>query len=192
VRHVGRDGRARYFDEKGKTGGGGFLRYPLKFSRISSVFSDSRFHPVLQRWRPHNGVDFAAPIGTPVRSVGDGIITHAGYNGAGGLTVKIKHSDRYTTAYLHLSQVERGLRTGMRISRGDQIGRVGMSGRSTGPHLHFSLYDDGKYVDPFKSTPLFMVEEENLIPKDILVAQLRELEEQHHALAKLDTPETTS
>jgi murein DD-endopeptidase MepM/ murein hydrolase activator NlpD len=192
VRHVGRDGKARYFDEKGKTGGAGFLRYPLKFSRISSVFSDSRFHPVLQRWRPHNGVDFAAPIGTPVRSVGDGIITHSGYNGAGGITVKIKHSERFTTAYLHLSQVERGLRPGMRVSRGDQIGRVGMTGRSTGPHLHFSLYDNGKYVDPFKSTPLFMVEEENLIPKDILVAQLRELEEQHHALAKLDIPEATS
>lgn len=183
VRYVGKDGKARYFDEKGKTGEGGFLRYPLKFSRVSSVFSDARFHPVLQRWRPHNGVDFAAPVGTPVRTVGDGIVTSAGYNGAGGLTVKIKHSERYTTAYLHLSQIDRSVRPGTRISRGAQIGRVGATGRCTGPHLHFSLYDNGQYVDPFKAKPLFMVEQENVIPKDILVAHLRQLEEQHLAVA---------
>lgn len=150
IRFVGSDGKTRYFDGKGELLGNSFLRYPLKFSRISSHFSTSRFHPVLKRRRPHNGVDFAAPTGTPVRSVADGVITYAGRKGGGGKTIKIRHSDRYSTAYLHLSRINKGIRKGAKVSRGEVIGAVGMTGLATGPHLHYSFYDRGKYVDPLK------------------------------------------
>ena len=150
VRYAGVDGVARYFDGKGEVLGNSFLRYPLKFTRISSTFSKSRFHPVLKRRRPHNGVDFAAPTGTPVRSVADGKVMFAGRKGGGGLTVKIRHTSRYSTAYLHLSKIAKGIRKGVRVTRGQRIGAVGMTGLATGPHLHYSFYDRGKYVDPLK------------------------------------------
>ncbi len=150
ARYVGTDGKARFFDEKGQLLGNTFLRYPLKFSRISSLFSGSRFHPVLKFKRPHNGVDFAAPSGTPVRSVADGTVEFAGRNGGSGIMVKIRHNDRYSTAYLHLSNHAKNLRRGVRVRRGDLIGAVGQTGLATGPHLHFSFYDNGKYIDPLK------------------------------------------
>lgn len=151
VRYVGADGVARYFDEGGNLLGNAFLRYPLKFTRISSLFSKSRFHPVLKKNRPHNGVDFAAPIGTPIRSVADGTVEFAGRNGGSGIMLKIKHSDRYTTAYLHLRSIAKGIKRGSKVQRGQVIGAVGMTGLSTGPHLHYSLYDRGRYVDPLKA-----------------------------------------
>ena len=150
ARYIGGDGKARYFDEKGQLIGNAFLRYPLKFSRISSTFTSARFHPVLKRNRPHNGVDFAAPTGTPVRSVADGHILFSGYKGGNGNTVKIRHNARYATAYLHLNSISSGLKNGSRIRRGDVIGTVGMTGLATGPHLHFAFYDNGRYVDPLK------------------------------------------
>ena len=142
--------RQHYVDETGVKLGNYFLRYPLKFTRISSVFSKSRFHPILKKSRPHNGVDFAAPTGTPVRSVGDGTVIDAGYRGGAGNMVKIKHNDKYSTAYLHLSKFAKGIKKGVKVSRGQMIGAVGKTGWATGPHLHFSLYIDNKYVDPFK------------------------------------------
>ncbi len=148
VRYVGSDGKERYFNEKGELLGNGFLRYPLQFSRISSVFTNARFHPVLKISRPHNGVDFAAPTGTPVRAVADAAVVFAGSKGGNGNMVKLKHSDRYETAYLHLSSIAKGVSPGKRVHRGEVIGAVGMSGLATGPHLHFSFYDNGKYVDP--------------------------------------------
>lgn len=151
ARYVGSDGKARYFDETGKLLGNAFLRYPLKFSRISSYFSSSRFHPVLKFARPHNGVDFAAPIGTPVRAVADGHVLFAGRNGGSGIVVKLRHSARYATAYLHLNSIAAGVSNGARVRRGQIIGAVGMTGLATGPHLHFSFYDNGKYIDPLKS-----------------------------------------
>jgi murein DD-endopeptidase MepM/ murein hydrolase activator NlpD len=151
VRYVGADGVARYFDAKGDLLGTSFLRYPLKFSRISSLFDTARFHPVLKRRRPHNGVDFAAPIGTPIRSVADGIVEIAGRRGGSGIMLKIRHSDRYSTAYLHLNNIAKGIRAGSSVQRGQVIGAVGTTGLSTGPHLHYSLYDRGKYVDPLKA-----------------------------------------
>lgn len=150
ARYVGSDGKARYFDEKGKLLGNAFLRYPLKFSRISSYFSSARFHPVLKFSRPHNGVDFAAPVGTPVRTVADGTVEFAGRRGGSGIMVKIRHSTRYSTAYLHLSALGRGIKNGVRVRRGQVIGLVGMTGLATGPHLHFSFYDNDKYIDPLK------------------------------------------
>jgi murein DD-endopeptidase MepM/ murein hydrolase activator NlpD len=148
ARYVGSDGKSRFFDEKGEMLGNSFLRYPLKFSRISSVFTTGRFHPILKIKRPHNGVDFAAPMGTPVRSVADGTVVFAGANGGSGNMIKIKHSDRYSTAYLHLSSISRAVKKGAHVRRGDVIGAVGMTGLATGPHLHFSFYDNNKYVDP--------------------------------------------
>lgn len=176
IRHVGRDGRERYFDEKGKPLGATFLRYPVSFTKISSVFSDSRLHPLLGIRRPHNGVDFAAPSGTPVRSVGDGVIVQAGYGRDTGNIVKIQHSDRYSTAYLHLSKIARGLRPGSRVSQGQIIGAVGMTGLATGPHLHFSLYDHHQYVDPLKTTMQLVVAKENMVPPTFLQAAVQTLE----------------
>ena len=150
VRYVGTDGKSRYFDGKGKLIGDTYLRYPLKFSRISSYFTTARFHPVLKIKRPHNGVDFAAPIGTPVRAIADGQVLAAGRNGGSGIMVKLQHNERYSTAYLHLSSIGKGVRQGGTVRQGDIIGAVGMTGLATGPHLHFSFYDYGKYVDPLK------------------------------------------
>lgn len=148
VRYVGTDGKSRYFDEKGKLIENSFLRYPLRFSRISSYYTDSRMHPILKRRRPHHGVDFAAPIGTPVRTVADGSVVSAGRNGAAGIMVKIKHSERYSTVYMHLARVEKGVRRGTRVQRGQVIGVVGSTGLSTGPHLDYRFIDRGRYVNP--------------------------------------------
>jgi len=148
IRYVGSDGKARYFDQTGNALGQNFLRYPLKFTKISSAFSDARFHPVLKRTRPHNGVDFSAPIGTPVRTVADGRIVFAGYRGTSGIMVKIRHDERFTTEYLHLKSIQPNLRKGTFVAQGQVIGEVGMTGITTGAHLHFGLFDRNKYVNP--------------------------------------------
>lgn len=148
VRLQSADGQWRYYDELGENLAQTFLRYPVSFSRISSVFSTSRFHPVLKRKRPHNGVDFAAPTGTPVRTVADGVVTFSGWSGGGGKTVKINHGSRYATSYLHLSQINPNIRKGIKVKRGQLIGKVGATGLASGPHLHFGFYDRGRYVDP--------------------------------------------
>jgi len=158
IRYVGSDGEVRYFDEKGHSSDNSFLRYPLKFSRISSEFTYARFHPVLKIKRPHNGVDFAAPTGTPVRTVANGLVTIAGDRGGSGIMVQIKHSDKYETGYLHLSKIAPGVKQGSRVRRGDVIGAVGSTGLATGPHLHFSFLENGKYVNPLK-TSLPMIDE---------------------------------
>ncbi len=151
ARFVGSDGKARYFNEKGQILGNSFLRYPLKFSRISSYFTQSRFHPVLKFARPHNGVDFAAPIGTPVRTIGNGEIIFAGRTNSTGNSIKIRHGQRFTTEYFHLSSIVPGLKKGIKVNRGEVIGAVGMTGLATGPHLHFGFFDNDKYVDPLKA-----------------------------------------
>lgn len=150
VAQIDSDGKRHFVDEKGEVQGDYFLRYPVKFTRISSVFSGNRFHPVLKRSRPHNGVDFAAPTGTPIRAVADGSIVAASYSRGNGNWIKIQHTKRYATAYLHLSKIAKGIRTGVKVERGQYIGNVGMTGLASGPHLHYSFYDSGKYVDPLK------------------------------------------
>ncbi|MGK7393059.1 MAG: M23 family metallopeptidase [Candidatus Cyclobacteriaceae bacterium M3_2C_046] len=139
-----------YFDEEGQSLQKAFLKAPLNYSRISSRFSNSRFHPVLKRYRPHHGVDYAAPTGTPVQSVGDGVVIKAGYSGGGGHMVKIKHNSIYTTAYLHLSRYGKGIKSGKRVKQGEIIGYVGSTGLSTGPHLDFRFWKHGKPVNPLK------------------------------------------
>ncbi|RIK99743.1 MAG: hypothetical protein DCC75_14300 [Proteobacteria bacterium] len=183
IRHYGRDGAAHYYDEAGKALGNYFLRYPLKFTRISSAFTHARFHPILKTTRAHNGVDFAAPIGTPVRAVADGVISEAGYNGGSGLMVKIKHGSRYSTAYLHLSKIASGIRSGTRVSRGQVIGGVGMTGLATGPHLHFSLYDGGRYVDPLRSKLPSLADVVDSIPPQYLLAAVNAIRQKHHQVS---------
>ena len=125
-----------------------FLRYPLKFTRISSVFTHARFHPVLKRKRRHNGVDFAAPRGTPVRAVANGKVTHAGWMRGFGRLVRINHPGPHGTEYAHLHKIAKGVEVGAQVKRGQVIGTVGSTGLATGPHLHFGLFENGKYVNP--------------------------------------------
>ncbi len=125
-----------------------FLKSPLRYSRISSKFSKRRLHPILKIARPHNGVDYAAPIGTPVMSVGDGVVSFAGRKGESGIMVKIKHNSKYSTAYLHLKNIAKGIRNGVKVRQSQVIGYVGMSGAATGPHCHFSFYENSRFVDP--------------------------------------------
>lgn len=125
-----------------------FLKSPIRYGRISSRFTTKRFHPILQYNRPHLGVDYAAPIGTPIRAVGEGTIAEAGFRGGAGNMIKIRHNSTYATAYKHLSGFAKGVRSGSRVQQGQIIGYVGNTGLSTGPHLHFEFFQNGKYVDP--------------------------------------------
>lgn len=182
VRYVAPDATEHFFDEQGDLLGNYFLRYPLKFTRISSSFSYARFHPVLQKHRPHNGVDFAAPIGTPVRAVADGVVEIASYRGAAGKMIRIRHCDRYTTEYLHLHSIDSSVRPGSKVRRGQMIGGVGSTGLSTGPHLHFGLFDRGKYVDPMKA-PLPVLSNKGVkIPADYLRIAVKNLNQQRQIM----------
>jgi murein DD-endopeptidase MepM/ murein hydrolase activator NlpD len=125
-----------------------FLRSPVEFSRISSRFSNKRWHPVLSKWRSHKGVDYAARRGTPIRASGDGKIIHAGTKGGYGRAVIIQHGGRYTTLYGHLNGYARGSRTGKRVKQGQIIGYVGSSGLATGPHLHYEFRVNGVHRNP--------------------------------------------
>jgi len=156
------DNNTDYFDEKGQSLRRAFLKAPLKFSRISSRFSNSRLHPVLRIRRPHHGVDYAAPKGTPVHTIGSGTVTDVRYAGGAGRMVKIKHNSTYSTAYLHLSGYGPGVRAGARVQQGQVIGYVGSSGLSTGPHLDFRFYKNGTPIDPLKveSPPALPVKKE--------------------------------
>lgn len=145
------DGKLRYWDEQGNSLRKNLLKAPLKFSRISSRFSASRMHPVLRIRRPHYGVDYAAPSGTPVVAVGDGVVIFKGWSGGGGNTLKIKHnSGSLVSGYLHLRGYAKGIQQGTRVQQGQLIGYVGSTGLSTGPHLDFRLWQNGKPIDPLK------------------------------------------
>lgn len=139
-----------YWDLDGNNLKKAFLKAPLSFSRISSKFSYARKHPVHKIVRPHTGVDYAAPMGTPVMAIGDGVVTFKGYKGGGGHTVKIRHNSTYTSAYLHLSKYGKGVVEGARVSQGQVIGYVGSSGTSTGAHLDFRIWKNGTPIDPLK------------------------------------------
>lgn len=142
------DGRLGYYDLEGQPLRKQFLRSPLKFSRVSSRFSMSRFHPVLRRRMPHYGVDYGAPVGTPVHVTADGTVTSAGRNGGGGNMVTVRHTNGYETNYLHLSRYGKGIRRGARVSQGQVIGYVGSTGLSTGPHLDYRVTLNGKWINP--------------------------------------------
>lgn len=137
-----------YFDENGCSLRKAFLKAPLNYKRISSSFTYARKHPIYKTVRPHTGVDYAAPMGTPVVALGDGTVTERGYKGGGGNTVKIRHNSTYTTAYLHLSRYGKDIAVGKRVSQGQVIGYVGSTGASTGPHLDFRVWKNGTPVNP--------------------------------------------
>lgn len=137
-----------YFDENGGSRRKDFLRSPIKFARITSRFTASRFHPIYKIYRPHYGVDYAAPIGTPVQATADGEVTFAGRDGAAGNAVKMTHKNSYATAYLHLSRFGPGVRKGAVLRGGDIVGYVGTTGDSTGPHLDYRIYYHGGPVNP--------------------------------------------
>jgi murein DD-endopeptidase MepM/ murein hydrolase activator NlpD len=139
-----------FFDADGNSLRKAFLKAPLQFSRISSHFSSGRMHPILRIVRPHFGVDYAAPIGTPVHAIGDGRIISATNQGGAGRMVKIQHNSVYATAYMHLSRFGDGISAGRVVKQGDIIGYVGSSGLSTGPHLDFRFYKNGSPVDPLR------------------------------------------
>lgn len=138
----------QYYNEKGESMRKRYLKAPLEYSRISSRFSASRLHPVLKTRRPHLGTDYAAPTGTPIRSIGDGVVVEAGYRGGNGNFVKVKHNKNHTTGYLHMSRIANGIRSGVRVSQGQVIGYVGSTGLATGPHLCFRFWENGVQVNP--------------------------------------------
>jgi murein DD-endopeptidase MepM/ murein hydrolase activator NlpD len=142
------DGTMEYYDCDGNSVRRVFLKSPLNYRRISSYFTHRRFHPILKIYRPHYGVDYAAPIGTPVVAIGDGRVTHAGWNGGMGNFVEIRHNNIYTSCYGHLSRYGKGVRSGVRVTQGQVIGYVGSTGLSTGPHLDFRVKKYGSYVNP--------------------------------------------
>jgi murein DD-endopeptidase MepM/ murein hydrolase activator NlpD len=144
------DGKESYFDIDGNSLRKAFLKAPLEFARITSHFSSARMHPILRIIRPHYGVDYAAPIGTPVKAIGDGRVTAATNEGASGRMVRIQHNSVYATGYMHLSRFGDGIAPGKLVKQGDIIGFVGTSGLSTGPHLDFRFYMNGSPVDPLK------------------------------------------
>lgn len=141
-------GEGTYVDGNGRTLSNGFLRFPVEFTRITSHFSRQRFHPVLQVGRPHHGVDFAAPAGTPVRAAGDGVVVSAGWEGDYGNQVEIRHENGWSTVYAHLKGFAPGIKPGRAVRQGEVIGYVGQTGLATGPHLHFGLFRNGQYQNP--------------------------------------------
>lgn len=148
VRFDDENGKPAYYAPDGKALKRSFLKAPLKVIRITSRFSMARRHPVLKIVRPHLGVDYAAPTGTPVQAVGSGTVTFAGRKGGNGNMVRVRHTGGYETAYLHLSKIR--VKTGARVSQGDVIGNVGSTGVSTGPHLDFRVWKNGKAINPVK------------------------------------------
>ena len=144
----GPDGSEAYYTEDGKTLRKAFMRSPLSFTRITSGFSLARFHPFLQTWRAHKGVDFAAPTGTPVHAAGDGKVASAGWQNGYGNAVVLQHGDTYSTVYAHLSRFATGIRPGARVAQGDVIGYVGQTGWATGPHLHYEFRVNNEQRNP--------------------------------------------
>jgi len=176
------DSVGEYFDEKGNSLRKTFLKAPLRYSRISSRFSNSRYHPVLKIYRPHHGIDYAAPSGTPVHTIGDGTVIKKGYQkNGGGNYIKIKHNANYTTVYMHLRGFAKGIYVGKKLKQGDLIGYVGATGLATGPHLDFRVYRNGVAINPLKikSDPAKPVDSANSIEYQQLVDSL-----QHFILTK--------
>jgi murein DD-endopeptidase MepM/ murein hydrolase activator NlpD len=149
-RYVDPEGHADYYDETGRSLRKAFLRSPLSYSRISSFFSLRRYHPILKRYRPHYGIDYVAPRGSPVSAIGDGVVEFAGWKGGYGRFVQLRHANDYLSGYGHLSRIAPGVHKGARIAQGVVIGYVGSTGLSTGPHLHFEMAYKGRFVDPLR------------------------------------------
>ena len=148
VRYADPEGSSHYYTPDGRSLHKAFLRAPVEFTRVSSRFNSARLHPILNRIRAHKGVDYAAPIGTPVRAAGDGRIRFAGGKGGYGNLVEIEHSRSIVTVYGHLSRFARGTRVGAHVTQGTVIAYVGMTGLATGPHLHYEYRVNGVFKNP--------------------------------------------
>lgn len=146
IHHTDAQGDSGYFDAKGVARKKAFLRSPLPFSRVTSGFNPRRFHPVLKKPRPHNGTDFGAPTGTPIRATGAGKVVYSGRNGGHGKFVKIDHPGPYASSYSHMNSIR--VKNGARVKQGQIIGTVGSTGMSTGPHLHYQFWKNGRFVNP--------------------------------------------
>jgi murein DD-endopeptidase MepM/ murein hydrolase activator NlpD len=147
-------GRGGYYTPDGRNMRKAFLRSPLEFSRVTSGFTTARFHPVLQTWRAHKGIDYGAPTGTRIRATADGFVDFVGTRNGYGNTIMLRHANGVTTLYGHLSRFAPGLRAGQRIAQGDTIGFVGMTGLATGPHVHYEYLVHGVHMDPLRRAPL--------------------------------------
>ncbi len=178
----------RYYNFRGESLKRAFLRSPLRYTRVSSRFARRRLHPVLKRYRPHLGVDYAAPRGTPVHAVADGVVTWAGRKGPAGKMVKLRHGGGYRTAYLHLYRYARGIRKGRKVVQGQLIGYVGSTGLSTGPHLDYRITRRGRYLDPLKAKlPKGMP-----LPRALRPAFQRVLDERRAMLDSLSPPKESA
>jgi murein DD-endopeptidase MepM/ murein hydrolase activator NlpD len=153
VRYVDSEGAARYFTPDGRSLHKAFLRAPVEFTRVSSKFNSARYHPILNLIRAHKGIDYAAPMGTPVRAAGDGRVAYAGPKGGYGNVVELEHSRSITTVYGHLSRFAKGTRAGAHVTQGEVIAYVGMTGLATGPHLHYEYRINGVFKNP-QTVPL--------------------------------------
>ena len=171
-----------YYDEEGKGLKNMFLKAPLDFFRISSKFSGRRFHPVQQRWKAHNGTDYAAPHGTPIKTTASGIVERTGYTSANGNFVKVRHSNTYATQYLHMSKIV--VKNGQRVSQGQTIGKVGSTGLATGPHVCYRFWKNGIQVDPLR---LKLPNNEPMNKKERLkyLAQIKPLKKQLDSITAL-------
>lgn len=174
------EGEELYYNEQGNSLEGAFLKAPLDFYRISSRFSHSRLHPVLKRYRPHHGVDYAAPTGTPVYAIGNGRVIAKSYQAGGaGNYLKIRHNSTYVTTYMHLSRFAKGIKVGSEVKQKEVIGYVGATGIATGPHLDFRVHENGRPINPLhiKSQPKKPISPENreqfTVVKDSLVRALK-------------------
>jgi murein DD-endopeptidase MepM/ murein hydrolase activator NlpD len=168
--HENSNGVSGYYDRQGNSLQKAFLKAPLAFSRISSKFSAKRLHPILHTVRAHPGVDYAAPMGTPIKTVGDGVITGIGYSKTTGNHIIIRHCNGYVTRYYHMSKFARGMKKNKSVLQGEVIGHVGMTGLATGPHLCFGIKKNGKLLDPLtynapSATPVNPLEMEEFLAK---------------------------
>ena len=190
--------KVQYWEADGASLRKRLLKAPLKFSRISSKFSYSRLHPVHKVRRPHPGVDYAAPSGTPVRAVADGIVTFRGWGGGGGNTIKIKHPGNLVTGYLHLSRFAKGIAVGKRVSQGDLIGYVGSTGTSTGPHLDYRIWKNGTPINPLTvpqepTEPISAAHKERFeYVRDCIIAELEGTIAPDQVITQLDSVQLPS
>lgn len=173
-----------YFDETGRSLRKAFLQSPLKFGRLTSGYTRKRFHPVQKRWKAHLGTDYAAPKGTPILAVGDGVVTEARYKRFNGNYVKIRHNGTYSTQYLHMSKIGSGIKPGASVRQGDVIGYVGSTGLATGPHVCFRFWKNGKQVDHRKEK----MPPSKPIAKEMREAYMRFMEEQRKKLEMIALP----
>mgnify|MGYP002640643178 CR=1 FL=1 len=183
-----------YYDESGRSVRKAFLKAPLSFSRISSGFSLKRFHPITKTWKSHPAIDYAAPRGTPIKTIGDGTITRIGYTKGNGNFIEMRHNSTYKTIYLHMSKFASGMKKGKRVAQGHVIGYVGSTGLATGPHLCFRMYKNGSPVNPnkVKAPAAKPISKSNLANFKLLtrslIAQLEGREEVRMASLKAPAP----